>query len=268
MFNEKDLVQVDKPNIKIYREGPKTLTNEELIAAIITNTNIKRNPIEIGRDVAKLIFGFEGREFLQKNFSEGVDKLKKIKGIGHGTAMQIMTALAITARVQKDQRMLTRPIRSSQDVYNLCSDFVNSRQEHLVTFFLDVRNSLIERRITYIGSLDKSVAHPREILAPAVELRAANIIVVHNHPSGNPQPSAGDRGVSERLVEAGRILGIKLLDFIVITKNSLYSQVSANPGLREAVREDKPIYDGPPLQELMHDQDNYKHWEWFNGKPY
>lgn len=113
----------------------------------------------------------------------------------------------------KDQQELN----IKEDIQPLLADIADQRQEHFVVITLDSKKKVIKKRIVFIGTVNTVLAHPREIFACALEDRASSIIVAHNHPSGDPTPSKEDIAMTEQLVEAGRILGIKLLRHIVIT---------------------------------------------------
>ncbi|MEA2018297.1 MAG: DNA repair protein RadC [Campylobacterota bacterium] len=114
-------------------------------------------------------------------------------------------------------------ISKASDIFNEIEDFKNKTQEHFITIYLDGANHIIESRVISIGTLNQSLVHPREVFSPAIEKRAASIIVAHNHPSGTLKPSREDLKVTERLKESGKILGIELLDHIIISVNGYLS---------------------------------------------
>jgi DNA repair protein RadC len=109
-----------------------------------------------------------------------------------------------------------RPLTRADDVHQVARDLELARREHFVAFYLDTRNRILARETISVGSLSASIVHPRELFAPAIERRAASIILAHNHPSGDPEPSADDIALTRRLVEAGVIIGIEVLDHLVI----------------------------------------------------
>ena len=117
----------------------------------------------------------------------------------------------------------TIQIKSSDDILKLTDDLKNKKQEHFVTITLDGAHNVIQRRIVFIGTLNKSIVHPREIFAGAISDRAADIILVHNHPSGSLKPSPEDINSTERLVKAGEILEIKILDHVIVSRKGYYS---------------------------------------------
>lgn len=119
-------------------------------------------------------------------------------------------------------------IRGAGDVYNELREYAGKKQEHFFAIYLNSSMEVIETRVVFIGSLDQSIAVPREVFAPAVEKRAASIIIAHNHPSGNLQPSEADKRVTERFKEAGKILGIDLLDHLIIGEHGYFSFQAEN----------------------------------------
>ena len=254
--------QIDWPREKMARYGPKRLDRGELLAILIGKGTREKDALELADEI---IAEFKEPSRVGLLEDDALERLRNKKGIGDAKALTILAGIELGANLQQQKAEVYAPIRSAEDVYRLCTDIANQRQEHLVCLYLNVRNVMLERSVVTKGSLDKSIFHPREVFSRAVELRAANIILVHNHPSGNPQPSSADRGVSERTVGAGRIMGIKLLDFIIVTKSGYYSQLKSSPGgsiedtVGEYQAEDK---DGQTLSDLMFDKDDYKYWQY------
>jgi DNA repair protein RadC len=114
-------------------------------------------------------------------------------------------------------------IRKPQDIYQLSLDLISKEQEHFVVYFLNSKNRVIGRKTVFIGSLNASIVHPREVFRAAIENMSASIICVHNHPSGDPSPSPQDIIVTQRLHEAGEIIGIELLDHVIVSRDGYVS---------------------------------------------
>ena len=112
---------------------------------------------------------------------------------------------------------------SPKDIWDELKDIRDHKKEHFVIFFLDSRNQEIKREIVSIGSLNANLVHPREVFEPAVRHLAAQVIIAHNHPAGDPKPSNADLEITKRLVEAGKLMGIEVMDHIIVTKNSFLS---------------------------------------------
>ncbi len=149
-----------------------------------------------------------------------LEKFGKIDGGRLAKAAQILAAIEFSKRllIKED-----RKIRDVTDIVNLSEELKNKKQEYFLTFTLDGANNLIKNRVVFIGTLNRSLVHPREVFADAITDRAAGIIFVHNHLLGNPTPSEEDKMITKRLTEAGNIIGIKVLDHIIISKNGYFS---------------------------------------------
>ncbi len=122
-------------------------------------------------------------------------------------------------------------ILSPKDVWDELKDIRDNKKEHFVIFFLDTRNQEIKREIISVGSLNANLVHPREVFEPAVRNLAAQIIIAHNHPSGNSEPSKEDLEITQKLVESGKILGIEIIDHIIVSQNKYFSFASIQPQL-------------------------------------
>jgi DNA repair protein RadC len=209
----KDLAKVDRPREKLEKYGPEKLATAELLAVLLGSGIKGLNVVELSRKIVKLI---------AKNGTEKIklEDLLKEKGLGKAKALQIIAALEFGKRMYPDKKP---EILTPEDVWKLCGDFRGSKKEHFAAFYLDTQNKLIERQIISIGTLNASLVHPREVFEPAIALHAASVIVCHNHPSGDADPSSDDLAITKRLAEAGKILGIGLTDHIISTANEFAS---------------------------------------------
>ena len=215
MAKLKDIPKFDRPREKFLEKGPDALTDSELLA-ILLGSGIKGTNVKV---LSQNILKKFGDSFLNAS----VDDLMQISGIGQAKALQISSALALTRRIFDKQNALDNLILSAQDAIALVSDLKDKKQEHLVCLYLNARNALLKKEIISIGTLDKSIIHPREIFAPGLEMHAAAVILVHNHPSGDPSPSEQDKQVAKRIIEAGQLMGINVVDFLIIAKNGVHS---------------------------------------------
>lgn len=201
-----------KPREKFLRYGPQKLESWELIATILGTGTKQVNVFTLAKKAAKLI------ELEQEDLS--LDDLLNLPGIWKVKALQIMSGFELAKRHYfKDDVFL----HSSKEVFQEVEEYSQKRQEYLIVLTLDGAKRLIHKRVVTIGLLDQSLAHPREIFSGAIEDRAHSIILVHNHPSGNTDPSGADMQITSRIMEAGKIVGIHLLDHLVIAKKSYYS---------------------------------------------
>ena len=208
----KDMPEHSRPREKLQEKGAPALTDEELVAAILGKGVVGVDVRTIAKQVASLIR--EHKEKLK------LDHLLAVPGMGLAKAAQILSAFELARRyLVKD----TVKITCSQDVLPLVSDITGKQQEYFICISLNGANEVIEKRVITIGLLDKSQIHPREVFADVISDRAAAVIFVHNHPSGDLNPSEDDKRTHELLTEAGRILGLRILDHIIVTRKGHFS---------------------------------------------
>jgi len=203
-----DIPDIDKPREKLIRRDVSTLSNVELLAVLI-GRGVR------GRDVLQVASEVDMR-FKDDLDRVGVEELVKIDGIGAVKASQILAGFELARRYSgKNDVKITFPA----DVLPFVMEIRDKNQEHFVCISLNGANEVIEKRVVTVGLLNANQVHPREVFSDAIAERAASIILVHNHPSGNTDPSHEDIAVTKRLVEAGEILGIKIHDHIIVSKN-------------------------------------------------
>jgi DNA repair protein RadC len=202
-----ELKKTEFPREKLEKYGAKRLKNFELIAIVLGSGIQGSNVLEIARKIEKLI-----TQKSVKNVT--LEDLLKIRGLGKAKAVQILAVISLIGRFEDENNT---EILSTRDVWNLCADFRASKKEHTVAFYLDTQQRLIERRIISVGTLDTSLLHPREVFEPALQLSAAGVVLTHNHPSGNLDPSDEDIAITKRVADAGDILGITLIDHIIVS---------------------------------------------------
>lgn len=210
----KELPRIERPREKLIHYGPEKLSNSELLAIILRSGTKTENVIELSNKVLKR---FGANELPNLNFSD----LKDYPGLGPAKACEIIACFELGKRLLKDKKaeIYLKP----EDVWEELRDLRANKKEHFVIFFLDSRNQEIKREIISIGSLNANLVHPREVFEPAVRNLAAQIILAHNHPSGDPEASEDDLIITKRLVETGKILGIEVIDHIIVTKDSFFS---------------------------------------------
>jgi DNA repair protein RadC len=206
------LHKFDKPREKLMSKGEKALKDYELLAILLGSGIKGKDVIELSKEIVKI--------FKDDFKSITLDKLLDIHGLGSAKACQIVAAIELSKRYLIKQNKI---ITSADDVYDELRDYKDKKQEYFLTIYLDGANHICETRVITIGTLNRSLVHPREVFAPAIEHRCASIIVAHNHPSGISKPSDEDISVTRRLQDSGKLLGIELLDHIILTKDSYYS---------------------------------------------
>jgi DNA repair protein RadC len=208
----KDMPKHSRPREKLREKGVSALTDEELVAAILGMGTAGVDVRTIARQVAGLI--------REHKTGLTLELLLAVPGVGLAKAGQILSAFELARRhLLKD----TVKIVTAQDALPLLADIAGKTQEHFVCISLNGANEVIERRTVTIGLLDRSQVHPREVFADVIADRAAAVIFAHNHPSGELKPSDADLKIHEQLVQAAKILGIRVLDQIIVTRKGYYS---------------------------------------------
>ena len=215
MAKIKDIPKVDRPRERFLKKGPEALSKSDLLA-ILLGSGIKGTNVQ---ELSQQIIRKFGKNFLNIT----VDDLQEISGIGQAKALQIASAISLVKRFYTDDQTSEIKISNSQDVISLTYDLRDKKKEHLVCLYLNARNVLLKKEIISVGLLDKTLLHPREIFYPATELNAASVILVHNHPSGDSTPSEKDIQVVEKIAQAGEIMGISVIDFVIISEKGDYS---------------------------------------------
>jgi len=210
----KDLPKVERPREKLMRYGPEKLSNSELLAILLRSGKKGENVVELA---GKILRKFSADKLPYLTF----DELKDYPGLGPAKACEIVACFELGKRLLKGKK--AKIYLKPKEVWKELKDIRDNKKEHFVIFYLDPRNQEIKREIISIGSLDASLVHPREVFEPAVRNLAAQIILAHNHPSGDPEPSEDDLTITKRLVEAGKIMGVEVIDHIIVVKNGFLS---------------------------------------------
>ena len=197
-----------RPREKLQARGAEALSDYELLMAIIGSGTQYADVTKLAREVQKLL--------KEKGSNLAYEDLLTVKSLGPAKAANIMAGFELWRR---QCEVSERPIIDSPEkALTQLADIRDKKQEYFVCLTLDGANRLIAKRIITIGTLTASLVHPREVFAEAITDRAASIIVAHNHPSGSIEPSQADREVAKRLKDAGELLGIELIDYVVITQ--------------------------------------------------
>lgn len=211
MIRMKDVPKEERPRERLIQYGESQLSNQEIIAILLGSGTKNESVMDIAN---RLLIHFEGLKLLD---DATIEEITSIKGIGLAKGVTILAALELGRRIRQYVPAEEFVIRSPKDGANYVMESMRHlNQEHLLVLFLDTKNRIIHKQTIFIGSLNASIVHPREIFREAVKRTSASIICVHNHPSGDPTPSQEDIQVTKRLVEAGKIMGIELLDHIII----------------------------------------------------
>jgi DNA repair protein RadC len=211
----KDLPLDERPYEKLEKYGPERLSNAELLAIIIKCGNRNETSVSLAQRILMQDEEGKGPAYLH-NIS--LEQLRRIKGIGRVKAIQIKALLEFSKRVASTLSSNGKIIiRCSSDVSRLLMEEMRHlKKEVFNTILVNTKNQLMKLINVSTGSLNASIVHPREVFCEAVKAGASAVIFVHNHPSGDPDPSMEDIETTRKLVDAGNILGIKVLDHIII----------------------------------------------------
>ncbi|KGP73884.1 RadC family protein [Pontibacillus yanchengensis] len=207
----KHVPREDRPRERMIQLGAKHLSNQELLAILLGSGMKNESVISLSQ---RVLIHFEGLMLLR---DATIEELTAIRGIGTAKAVVILAALELAKRLHNHKPNERYIIKSPEDGADFVMEEMRDlHQEHFVCIFLNTKNQVIHRQTIFIGSLNASIVHPREVFKEAVKRSAASIICAHNHPSGDPTPSQEDIHVTRRLTECGKMLGIEVLDHIVI----------------------------------------------------
>lgn len=214
----KDIPVNDRPIERLINNGAELLSNEELLAILIRTGTKNNSAKELALNLLAKIKGINNLNNVNYHF------LKSIKGIGKAKSAIILAAIEIGKRINKIENINGEIFNSSDIVFEYFKPiFKNKKQEYFYIIYLDSSKRIIEIKNQFIGTLNYSLVHPREIFKDAYLLCADSIICVHNHPSGNVKPSNDDLEITQKLTQIGKIHGIKVIDHIIIGKNDYYS---------------------------------------------
>jgi len=207
----KDIPKVDRPRERFLKKGPEALSKSDLLAILLGSGIKGKNVQKLSQQIIKKF----GKNFL----SITINDLQKVSGIGQAKALQIASAISLVKRYYADEKTNEIIIRNPQDVLSLTYDLREKKKEYLVCLYLNARNVLLKKEIVSVGLLDKTLLHPREIFYPATETNAASVILIHNHPSGDSSPSEKDIQIVEKITQAGEIMGISVVDFVIVSED-------------------------------------------------
>jgi DNA repair protein RadC len=221
-FTIHDLPKSERPRERLKKLGPESLSAQELLALIL-GRGVRGESVLM--TAQKLLSHFGSLEGVM---NASLEDLQGIKGVGLAKASQLKACFEVARRVftknEIDEEVKQKEITSAKEVYDLVkSKISNYTKEHLVVLAFDSRNKFLGMDTVSIGILNTNLIHPRETFDAAIRRHAAQIIVAHNHPSGEPEPSEDDLEITKRLVESGKILGIEVTDHIIVTKNGFFS---------------------------------------------
>lgn len=211
MLKIKDLPENERPRERLLRYGPEMLSNVELLAVLLGCGSKNENIMSLSSRIIHKKGGLSG--IMKSSLEDFVD----IKGIGNAKASKLLAVIELSKRLNSFKDGDNYKISNSKDAASLVMGEMQSlNQENLVVVMLNTKNIVINVKTVFVGSLNSSIVHPREVFSDAIKKSSASIIICHNHPSGDPSPSEEDIKVTYRLSKCGEILGIDLLDHLII----------------------------------------------------
>ncbi len=217
-YTIKSIPADDRPQEKLLKYGANNLSNSELIAVILRTGSKDENVVML----AQRILNEDGRGL--RNIAEGtLDKFKSFKGISDVKASQLMALAELSKRISTLKLEKIKISSPGDAAMFLMEEMRYYKKEYFKIILLDTKNNIKKISEISVGSLNSSIVHPREVFSEAVANSASSVILVHNHPSGESEPSREDISLTNRLDECGKILGIKILDHIIIGDGVFYS---------------------------------------------
>jgi DNA repair protein RadC len=217
-FTVRDLPRQERPRERLQKFGPEALSAQELLALVIGRGIPKKSVMNIAQELLAKFGNI-------KSISQAtIEELSQIKGIGLAKAAQIKACFELGRREDLEPELKNFDIKDPEAVVKAIRASIKDKaKEHFKLILLNPRNKIIGISTIAIGTLNASLVHPREVFKDAIMHTAASVVLAHNHPSGDSEPSEDDIKITKKLVESGKILGIEVLDHIIITKNGFKS---------------------------------------------
>ena len=212
----KDLPKIERPRERLIAKGAENLKDSELLAILLRTGKAGKNVIEIA---SQILTKYSKKRLLQMTYQD----LVKISGIDSAKATTLLAAFELSKRAMEVNDTNLPTIVTPKDVVAQLTDLRHNKKEHFIALYLNARNQLVHKETISMGTLNANLVHPREVFEPALKHSAAGIMVAHNHPSGDPKPSEDDLEITKRLTEAGKMMGVELLDHVIIATNNHFS---------------------------------------------
>lgn len=216
MAKIKDLPKIERPREKLIAKGAENLKDSELLAILLRTGIAGKNVIEIA---SQILSKNSKKRLLQMTYQD----LLKIKGIDSAKATTLLAAFELSKRAMEVNDTNLPTINTAKDAVAQLTDLRNLKKEHFVALYINARNKLTHRDLVSVGTLNANLVHPREVFEPAIVHASVQIVIAHNHPSGDSEPSEDDLLITKKLIEGGKLLGIEVIDHIIVTKNSYLS---------------------------------------------
>ena len=222
-MNIKQMPPLERPRERLITKGPKSLSDSELLAIILKTGTQSLSAKDLATNIIKTYKSVKNL----KNIS--YQELIKIKGIGEAKACQIIATIELIKRINTSQENIENiKLTSAKTVYEYYKNYINPNQECFYCLYLDSAKKVLKEKKLFMGTINHSIVHPRDVFKEAYIQNATAFICVHNHPNGDVTPSKDDLITTERLKQIGIMMGIKLVDHVIVSENSYYSFLENN----------------------------------------
>ena len=213
----KEIPTSERPRERLKKYGSKSLSNHELLAIILKTGTKNNNVTELALDILK--------EYSIDNLQDiSINKLTQIKGIGEVKALELLAVIELGKRIYTHHKKELKKLTSAKEIFLATRHlFINEYQENLYALYFNTKQELLEIKLLFVGTVNESIAHPREIFKEAYRLSATYIVCIHNHPSNDTTPSKADMFFTEQLMKTGQMHGIKVVDHIISGSDNFYS---------------------------------------------
>ena len=218
MFMIREIPIEERPRERFLKYSKETIQTHELIAIVLRTGSKDESVLELSK---RVLYQYDN---LKELSNTDVKELTKVKGIGNAKAIELLAAFELGRRANNEYLTEKVKLLSPESIYLFLKDqFEMKTQEHFIALYLNTKAELIKKQVLFVGSLNSSLVHPREIFKHAVVNSAASIVIVHNHPSGDPTPSKNDIDVTKVIHQNSLMMDIKLVDHIIIGRNKYFS---------------------------------------------
>jgi len=219
----RDIPTSERPRERVLKFGVESLSNSELLSIVLRCGTREKSVKELSLEIISMVGDISNFKDLTLN------KLLSIKGIGYVKAIELISVVELSKRIYASNDKKLIKINSSKDVFCFYKDlFLDKKQELFYCLYLNNKNYVIERKLLFMGTINKSVVHPREVFKNAYLSSASGIICIHNHPSGDVNPSIEDKRFTKALVDIGNVQNIPILDHIIIGEDNYFSFMENN----------------------------------------
>lgn len=213
----KEMTEMEKPREKLFNYGPKSLSDYELLAILLRTGTKNKSVIDLSIELLKQI------ETINELQNITIEELLNIKGIGKIKAIELLATIELGKRINNYKQNKYK-IKKAKDCYNYVKDKLSyKKQEHFIAIYLSINNEVIADEIISIGTINSMIADPKDVIRWGLKYGAYALIITHNHPSGNPNPSPEDISFTTKLTQACNLVDLKLVDHIIIGKNKYFS---------------------------------------------